>query len=441
MVAACVPVKLLACAVFALLAALPRLASADGGAFQHALILGGGGEGDGRIYQRIVDLAGGPGKAKIGMITAAADGGRHTAHWKAYERTFKALGAEVHWLPVHDGAGQKAYDPDVVDLASKMNIIFFSGGSQNRLLNNVQDKDGRDTPLLAAIRKNFNARKTIVVGSSAGTASLARGPVITAGESFESLTRPSVPTVDIYNGNDLSYNPRGGLGFFPWAVDTHFSERGREGRFVRFAAETGADLAFGIDEGTAMFMLDPLDPARRTLEVMGPGGVSILDLKGARVKDHDGWSIDDVELSHISEGDVFDPRTRRTRFGRGKAPARRGAPRQALQHITRLQHDVFGSPRQLEVDSEDPAVVSGTKDNSRQNIRVLRHLGFQVARGDATRVDGTAWEPVPPRQRRITVRLDRGRHAMAVETRRGQRQSFRGVRMGVGVRAAAPKGR
>ena len=428
--------KLLACAAFALLAAVPRGASA-GNDFQHALVLGGGGEGDPRIYQRIVDMAGGPGKAKVGMITAAADGGRHTAHWKAYERMFKGMGVEVHWLPVHDGAGEKAYDKDVVELASQMNIVFFSGGSQNRLLRNVQDKQGRDTPLLAAIRKNFLAKKTIVVGSSAGTAAQAKGPVITAGESYESLTRPSVPTVDIYNGNDLSYNQRGGLGFFPWAVDTHFSERGREGRFVRFAAETGADLAFGIDEGTAMFLLDPLDPGKRNLEVMGPGGVTIMDLTSARVDHRDGWAIDDVELSHISEGDVFDPRTRTTRFARWKRDVKKPASRSTLAHIARLRHDVFGSPRQLDVDSEDPAVVSGTKDNSRVNLRVMRHLGFEIAGGAAEHLDGTAWEPRAPRQRRISVRLQRGPHAQAVEGQR--RQSFRGVRMGVGVRAAAPR--
>ena len=423
------------------LATGPGAARADDGKFQHALVLGGGGESDWAIFERIVELAGGTKNAKVGMITAAADGGRHTAHWRAYQQMFKSMGVEVHWLPVHDDNRQAAYDPDVVKLASEMNVVFFSGGSQNRLLRNVQDRKGRDTPLLAAIRKNFNARKTIVVGSSAGTASQAQGPVITAGESFEALTRPSVPTTDLYNGDNLSYNPRGGLGFFPWAVDTHFSERGREGRFVRFASETGADLAFGIDEPVSLFLLDPLDPARRTIEVVGgPGGVSIFDLKDATVDDTDGWAIDDVEMSHMSEGDVFDPRSRGIKFARWKSRARRQPATRPVRHaLKRLRHDVFGSPRVSGADHDDPAVDSYNKDDSRKNISVLRTLGFAIARGDAAHFDGTAWEPTK-KNRRVKVSLRRGQHTLAVEGKHhGPRRSFTGLRMNIRAGSAAPR--
>ena len=36
--------------------------------------------------------------------------------------------------------------------------------------------------------------------------------------------------------DDLTYDEHGGLGFLQnWVVDTHFSERGREARLIRFA--------------------------------------------------------------------------------------------------------------------------------------------------------------------------------------------------------------
>lgn len=37
----------------------------------------------------------------------------------------------------------------------------------------------------------------------------------------------------------LSYDEKGGLGIMPagWVLDTHFSERGREGRLIRFGTK------------------------------------------------------------------------------------------------------------------------------------------------------------------------------------------------------------
>ena len=39
--------------------------------------------------------------------------------------------------------------------------------------------------------------------------------------------------------DDLLYDPLGGLGFFPLGlIDTHFANRGREGRFIRLISDT-----------------------------------------------------------------------------------------------------------------------------------------------------------------------------------------------------------
>lgn len=59
--------------------------------------------------------------------------------------------------------------------------------------------------------------------------------MITGGTSWNALTYgaysggPNTP-----NSNDLSYDEHGGLGFLQgWVLDSHFSERGREGRLIR----------------------------------------------------------------------------------------------------------------------------------------------------------------------------------------------------------------
>ena len=40
-----------------------------------------------------------------------------------------------------------------------------------------------------------------------------------------------------------------GFGFFNYGIiDTHFSQRGRQGRITSLALETGVRFAFGVDE-------------------------------------------------------------------------------------------------------------------------------------------------------------------------------------------------
>src|SRR5688572_1376412 len=130
-----------ACLALAVLSMGSRASAAP---FQQAVVLGGGGENDIRIFEKIVELAGRGENARIGVISAAADGGRHQAHFKAYERVFKSLGAHVEWLPVRDDAPELAYDPKVVDRVKNLNVIYFSGGSQNRALNRLIDSSGKD---------------------------------------------------------------------------------------------------------------------------------------------------------------------------------------------------------------------------------------------------------------------------------------------------------
>jgi hypothetical protein len=73
----------------------------------------------------------------------------------------------------------------------------------------------------------------------------------------------------------LTYQPQGGLGLFQFGIlDTHFSERGREGRLLALVAQTGAHFGFGVDEATALLVkLEQASQAR--FRVAGREGVYV----------------------------------------------------------------------------------------------------------------------------------------------------------------------
>lgn len=58
--------------------------------------------------------------------------------------------------------------------------------------------------------------------------------MVTGGVSWNALTHGAFPGTPS-SSSDLSYESFGGLGFLQgWLVDSHFSERGREGRLIRY---------------------------------------------------------------------------------------------------------------------------------------------------------------------------------------------------------------
>jgi len=77
--------------------------------------------------------------------------------------------------------------------------------------------------------------------------------------------------------DDLTYNSKGGLGLFHWGImDTHFSERGRQGRLAQLALDTNTRFAFGVDEATAL-VVSNINSEKPSFEVTGKSGVFIVD--------------------------------------------------------------------------------------------------------------------------------------------------------------------
>jgi cyanophycinase len=242
-----------------------------------SLVVIGGGLEDPAIYDEIVRLGGGPGVARIGILTTGS--GTPEKNGRFYLDAFAGRGAEAEWIPLEIGDPKRANDPALVAQARGCNVFFLGGGDQQRYTATLLRKDGSDTALLAAIRQAFEAGG-VVAGTSAGAAALVEGPMVTGGESYEALGRAS----------GVSDRQRGGLRFFRFGlIDTHFAERGRQGRLIRLAARRRVGLAFGVDEDAALVVEDA-QGQRPRMRVVGRGGVSVFDLSSARAPARGRWS-------------------------------------------------------------------------------------------------------------------------------------------------------
>jgi cyanophycinase len=180
------------------------------------LVLAGGKLEGRRIFDEILKLGGSA--PRVAIITAASRD--EVKNGREYEKDFVGYGASrADWV---DLAASEA-----PSLLRRADVIFFGGGDQSRLLARLKDRPA----VLEAVRQ-AHTRGAVIAGTSAGTAVMTRFPMITG---------------------DASWNSSGGLGLFPYGLlDTHFSQRRREGRLTRMARATRTPLAFGIDENTAL---------------------------------------------------------------------------------------------------------------------------------------------------------------------------------------------
>ena len=284
-----------------------------------SLVLVGGGLADDNaaVYGDIVRLAGGSGKARIGIFTAAApvpsedpdastpDCNNSVCNGDYYAKLFRSYGvADAQWIPIDLDRPGAAEDPAVVRQINSMTGFFFGGGDQYRYVTTMtRGKTQRDTPALAAVRRKLRAG-AVVAGTSAGAQIMAGRDMITGGSTEPGLRDGARPGY-FEDAGVLAYLPRGGFGFFTdGLLDTHFSRRGREARSIRLAADTRHDRVFGLDEDTALEVTG-VGTRKQSLRVLGTRGVSVLDLRRARVTDSAVWGIEGVRWSRLTTGDRY----------------------------------------------------------------------------------------------------------------------------------------
>ncbi len=339
-----------------------------------SLVLVGGGlqDNNAAVYDKIVALAGGRGVARIGIITAASipesqdpdagtpEASNARANGEYYAALFKNTygAADAQWIPIDLDTISNNAAPAVLAQIEGMTGFFFGGGDQSRLITTLMSSNRSDSPALAKIRSSFTSGE-VVAGSSAGTAIMAGAPMITGGESYEALRYGPYTTV---SGADLAYDPLGGFGFFSYGlIDTHFSERGRQGRIIRLAAARSQPMAYGVDENTALVVTNA-DTAAVQMDVLGQNGVSVFDLAGATVGSGSSWSISGVKASYLTSGDRYNPLARAATIDSRKTAL---AGREYYSYAVSPTRDIFSSPNNS---------TSSGRRNPREFVRVATDL-------------------------------------------------------------------
>ncbi|NRA29524.1 MAG: cyanophycinase [Parvularculaceae bacterium] len=177
-------------------------------------------------------------------------------------------------------------------LAAEMNSaagVWFTGGDQTRLTQLLLQRNGSDTPVLAAIREAREAG-AVIGGTSAGAAMMS-DPMITGGNSLDAL---------LGRGEQVSVDD--GLGFLNVGVtDQHFGERARLGRLIRALSslpEANSRIGFGVDEGTALVV------DGGSFSVVGEGYVTVIEATSASFDLVRGRIVaEDMIIHLLSHGD------------------------------------------------------------------------------------------------------------------------------------------
>ena len=221
----------------------------------------------------------------------------------------RSLGLEPFVVPASPFLKQPDYRQIVVDPAWVARVrdsdaVYLCGGDQARYRKVLMDAEGRETPLLQAIRHVYN-RGGLVAGSSAGTAVMSRLMFID-GEALRVMQ----------NGARLGSEVERGFGLMPenWMVDQHFLVRGRLGRMLVAMQSHRLPFGIGIDENTA-FVVEKGRQGR----VVGERGVIVADASSAEADPAEArFDCRNVALHFLSHGDTIDLDTRRVVPGREK---------------------------------------------------------------------------------------------------------------------------
>jgi cyanophycinase len=270
----------------------------------HLLIVGGGPIPD-AIEHRFLDLAGGPGKAKIVVFPMASEDPDAGIEMTA---DFVKLGAQAERIVLdHKGADteQAAHRLDGVT------GIWFGGGDQARLTAALQG-----TPVERAIHERYRAG-AVVGGTSAGAAVMST-PMITGEEKHPGGVRPPKDPNDsasafmtIARENIVT---QVGFDLLPGAiVDQHFVRRRRNNRLISIVLEHPDRVGVGIDESTAL----EVDPDGRW-KVLGESVAVVYDARKARITPPGQAPLGaaDIRMSVLPAGSTYDPAS-----GKAELPA------------------------------------------------------------------------------------------------------------------------
>lgn len=285
----------------------------------YSMVLVGGGlkDDNAEVYSTIIDLAGGAGIARMGVISAASEDPccGPDSSWVYYRDQLLKYGAvEVYYVNITVDTRENNEDPDIISHLRTLTGFMFGGGDQLRIIRSFYNGEGYTDPssALVAIRETLYASGGVIAGTSAGTDCQTSQVMISGGVSYTALVDGAHVTstpIELPNANRLTGYLHG-IGEFPYGLlDTHFENRGRHGRMIRLLADslsfpTGSPVAFGIDENTALVVTGKGE--YRTGKVIGQRGVVLMDISSANISQINGqWAIENVLVSHLTSGDTI----------------------------------------------------------------------------------------------------------------------------------------
>lgn len=224
----------------------PALAADPSPLSGRAIFLGGGPDPEALLAEALNQAAGAATRVLVLPMASA----RPELAAMAYEKVFRDLGVTCETLPVRQRGD--AMQPALVRLVAAADLVFMTGGDQNRLREVLAD-----SPLQGALAASWR-RGQVLMGTSGGA--MAWGSQMLAGGS----------TTEALAGTP-GFELRPGLDQLPdWLVDTHLGQKDRLGRLLMGLARGGGKQALGLDEQT-MAMLDD-----KAIAVRGLGLVHLL---------------------------------------------------------------------------------------------------------------------------------------------------------------------
>ncbi len=207
----------------------------------HLFIIGGGPRPE-AMMRRFVELAGGPGRARI-VVLPMASGDTATGERQAAE--LRALGAEATSLRLTRADAEAAGAGQAL---AGITGVWISGGVQSRFMDVVAG-----TSVDSAIHARY--REGAVIGGTSAGAAVMSSAMLTGDEQRPGGTRPIRGSGDdawlTIDRDNVTVAP--GLGLLTTAiVDQHFLRRKRHNRLLSLVLERPERLGVGIDEATAL---------------------------------------------------------------------------------------------------------------------------------------------------------------------------------------------
>lgn len=255
-----------------------------------SLIIVGGGDTPYTIQKRFVELAGGPGRARVAIFPMAAT---------EYDEEAEEVLAELKWLGADavllNMDREQAQSREMEKVLTGFTGYWFLGGDQNVLAASLLD-----TRALRTIE--FQYEKGAVIGGTSAGAAVMTATMLTGERRTASGRINEDPNAVALRSTEVTP----GFGLLPGAIiDQHFSRRSRDNRLVSAILDNPQMLGVGIDEETALVVRPD-----GKWEVLGNGHIKIYDARRAYIvnEDNDMVGASGIRMHVLPRGSQFDPK-------------------------------------------------------------------------------------------------------------------------------------